>query len=262
MLALVTNDDGIGSPGLGVLARVAHAAGYDVVVAAPAEESSGASAALHGAEVDGRLVVEPRDLPGVPDGVRVLAVAADPALIAFSAAYGAFGDRPDVVLSGVNRGPNVGNAILHSGTVGAALSATALGIRSVAVSLDAAEPRHWETAELVAAHALAWFQGVDAGQRTLNINVPDVPAGELRGLRQAPLASFGAVHARIAPADEGSSTGSGDHDRDDQSVVLRYEGTERQTEPESDAGLLQAGWATATLLLAPYADTSLEVPPL
>lgn len=251
MLALVTNDDGIDSPGLGVLARVAARAGYDVLVAAPREESSGASAALHGAEHDGRLLVEPRDAPGLPGDARSLAVSADPALIAFVAAYGAFGAKPDLVLSGVNRGPNVGNAILHSGTVGAAFTATALGVRSLAVSVDSEDPRHWETAEQVAAHALAWVSRTELGRRTLNVNVPDVPPHELRGLRQAPLASFGAVHARVA-----------EPEGDDAALVLRYEGTERSTEPESDAGLLARGWATATLLLAPYADASVEVPPL
>jgi 5'-nucleotidase len=251
MLALVTNDDGIDSPGLGALARVAARAGYDVLVAAPREESSGASAALHGAELDGRLLVEAREAPGLPDGARSLAVAADPALIAFVAAYGAFGPKPDLLLSGANRGPNVGNAILHSGTVGAAFTATALGMRSLAVSVDAEDPRHWETVEQVAAHALAWVTRTELGRRTLNVNVPDLPPEELRGLRQAPLASFGAVHARVAEPEDDATA-----------LVLRYEGTERSTEPESDAGLLARGWATATLLLAPYADASVEVPGL
>ncbi|MCA5893963.1 5'/3'-nucleotidase SurE [Isoptericola sp. NEAU-Y5] len=249
MLALVTNDDGIDSPGLGVLARCALAHGLDVLVAAPHEESSGASAALHGAQEDGRLLVEERRGPGVPDEARSLAVAADPALIAFVSAYGAFGDVPDVVLSGVNRGPNVGNAVLHSGTVGAALSAAALGMRSLAVSLDAEDPRHWETAEHVTGRVLDWVVGSPPRRRTLNVNVPDVPVTELRGLRRAPLATFGAVHARVAPAGDG-----------DPALVIRYEGTEWSTEPESDAGLLAQGWATASLLIAPYADESVTVP--
>ncbi|MFI2102228.1 5'/3'-nucleotidase SurE [Isoptericola sp. NPDC019693] len=253
MLALVTNDDGIDSPGLGVLARCAVALGLDVVVAAPREESSGASAALHGAEEDGRLAVASHPSPGVPEGVLSLAVAADPALIAFVAAYGAFGEVPDVVLSGVNRGPNVGNAVLHSGTVGAALTGAALGMRSLAVSLDAADPVHWDTAENVATHALAWLLGRPLSRRTLNINVPDLPRDRLRGLRQAPLATFGAVHARIARNDD---------DPSDPGLVVRYEGTERSTEPDSDAGLLARGWATASLLLAPYADDSDVVPGL
>ncbi len=94
MRALITNDDGIDSPGLAVLARVALAAGYDVTVAAPATEHSGASACLFGVEEDGRLSVEETACPDLPDGVRSLAVGGSPALIAFLAADGGFGPRP------------------------------------------------------------------------------------------------------------------------------------------------------------------------
>jgi len=247
--ALVTNDDGIDSPGLAVLAGAALDAGYDVTVAAPARESSGASASLLGAEHDGRLVVEPRDAPGLPEGVTSLAVRAAPALIAFVAAYGGFGPKPDLVLSGVNKGANTGHAILHSGTVGAALSARTHGIAAVAVSIDAAEPRHWETARLVTDHVVGWVGRTPLDGRTLNVNVPDVAPADLRGLRQAPLASFGLVQARI-------------HEDEDRHLMLQYSGTERHTEPDSDTGLLTRGWATATLLVAPFADASVEVPGL
>ena len=249
MHALVTNDDGIDSPGLAVLAGAALDAGYDVTVAAPARESSGASASLLGAEHDGRLVVEPRDAPGLPEGVTSLAVRAAPALIAFVAAYGGFGPKPDLVLSGVNKGANTGHAILHSGTVGAALSARTHGIAAVAVSIDAAEPRHWETARLVTDHVVGWVGRTPLDGRTLNVNVPDVAPADLRGLRQAPLASFGLVQARI-------------HEDEDRHLMLQYSGTERHTEPDSDTGLLTRGWATATLLVAPFADASVEVPGL
>lgn len=249
MHALVTNDDGIDSPGLAVLAGAALDAGYDVTVAAPARESSGASAALLGAEHDGRLVVEPRRAPGLPEGVTSLAVRAAPALIAFVAAYEGFGPKPDLVLSGVNKGANTGNAILHSGTVGAALSATTHGITSVAMSVDAAEPEHWETARLVADHVLAWVRRTPLGGRTLNVNVPDLPRDRLRGLRNAPLATFGLVQARV-------------HQNEERDLMLQYSGTERESEPESDTGLLTRGWATATLLRAPFAEHDVELPDL
>ncbi|MCB7135206.1 5'/3'-nucleotidase SurE [Cellulosimicrobium marinum] len=250
MHALVTNDDGIDSPGLAVLAGAALDAGYAVTVASPARESSGASASLLGAEHDGRLVVEPRDAPGLPEGVTAsLAVRAAPALIAFVAAYGGFGPKPDLVLSGVNKGANTGNAILHSGTVGAALSATTHGIASIAVSVDAADPRHWETARLVTDHVLDWVRRTPLEGRTLNVNVPDLPVDRLRGLRAAPLATFGLVQARV-------------HEDGDRHLMLQYSGTERHSEPDSDTGLLTRGWATATLLRAPFADTEVEVPGL
>jgi 5'-nucleotidase len=247
--ALVTNDDGIDSPGLAILAGAALDAGYDVTVAAPARESSGASASLLGAEHDGRLVVEPRRAPGLPEDVTSLAVRAAPALIAFVAAHRGFGPKPDLVLSGVNKGANTGNAILHSGTVGAALSATTHGITSVAVSVDAAEPQHWDTARMVTDHVLGWLRDNPLDGRTLNVNVPDCPPDRLRGLRNAPLASFGLVQARI-------------HENEERNLMLQYAGTERHSEPESDTGLLTRGWATATLLRAPFAEHDVEVPDL
>jgi 5'-nucleotidase len=247
--ALVTNDDGIDSPGLAVLARAAIDAGYEVTVAAPPQEASGSSASLAGAGYDGRLELEQRRAPGLPDGVPSIAVSASPALIAFAASYGALGPRPDLILSGVNLGPNTGNAVLHSGTVGAAMSGTVLGIPSAAFSLGALRPTHWDTAAHVAEHVIDWLVRTPLDGRTVNVNVPDIPVTELRGLRQTPLASFGVVEGRVVESDE-------------RLVVMRYELVDTASEPESDAGWLAQGWATATLLRAPVADDGLDVPPL
>ncbi|MET0797220.1 MAG: 5'/3'-nucleotidase SurE, partial [Rhodococcus sp. (in: high G+C Gram-positive bacteria)] len=133
MRALITNDDGVDSAGIALLARVALDAGLDVVVAAPHEERSGASASLTGMGVDDHLGIERTEIEGLR-GVEVYAVQASPALIAFVATRGAFGDPPDVVLSGINHGPNTGAAVLHSGTVGAALTALTHGVPAMALS--------------------------------------------------------------------------------------------------------------------------------
>lgn len=247
MRALVTNDDGIDSLGLAVLARVAQGAGYEVTVAAPARESSGASASLFGAEADGRLMVEEKACPDLPDGVRSLAVSAAPALIAFLAVHDAFGPKPDLVLSGVNRGVNTGNAVIHSGTVGAALSAMTHRVHAVAVSMAAAEPQHWGTAEVVTAHTLDWVVRRPAEDGVLNINVPDVPVASLRGIRKAPLATFGAVQARL------DEVGGGEH-------TVVYTEIDPTQDAASDAGLLSAGWATLTLLRAPCYDDTADLP--
>lgn len=249
MRALITNDDGIDSPGLTVLAEVALEAGYEVTVAAPARESSGASASLLGAEQDGTLLVEPKACPGLPDGVPSFAVRAAPGLIAFLAAHDGFGPRPDVVLSGVNRGSNTGHAVIHSGTVGAALSAMTHQIHGLAVSLAASDPRHWATAGAVAAHGLAWLTEQPAADGVLNINVPDVPYRALRGVRQAPLASFGAVQARVHEVGKGQ-------------LMVTYAEIDPTRDADSDAGLLAAGWATMTLLQAPCFDAEAELPEL
>lgn len=247
MRALVTNDDGIDSPGLAVLARAALDAGLEVTVVAPATEHSGAGAALFGVEHDGRLAVEERPSPDLPDGVRSLAVGGAPALLTFLAADGGFGPRPDVVLSGVNRGPNTGSAVLHSGTVGAALCAATHGIPAVAVSLDAADPQHWATAEVVVARVLPWVMAQPAERGVLNVNVPDLPVDRVRGLRAAPLARFGAVQTTVDADDSGRHT-------------VRFIEPDRGQDPDSDAGLLAGGWATLTLLQAPCYDASAQLP--
>src|SRR5215469_4750340 len=122
MRALITNDDGIGSVGLRLLAEVAAGAGLEVTVAAPDTERSGSGTGLSALEPGGRLRLAEQALPGL-DGIRAVAVQASPAFIVYAATGGAFGPVPDIVLSGINVGPNVGHAVLHSGTVGAALTA-------------------------------------------------------------------------------------------------------------------------------------------
>ncbi|GAA3763131.1 5'/3'-nucleotidase SurE [Micromonospora maritima] len=220
---LVTNDDGVHAPGIRALARAAHERGLDVVVAAPRHEASGMSAALSAVTDDGRLVFGETELDGLPD-VPAYAVAASPAYIAVLAGLGVFGPAPDVLLSGINRGANAGHAILHSGTVGAALTAGNSGIRALAVSLDVLTPaaasagsggaaiavldtvddeaRHWSTAAELAATLLPWLLDADPGT-VLNLNVPDLPADQVAGLRQATLAPFGQVQVSVAERGEG-----------------------------------------------------------
>ena len=150
---LVTNDDGISSEGIRHLALVAQAAGPDVVVAAPRDQASGSSASLTAVEAEGRILVEDRHLDGL-DGVPTYAVAATPGFITLIATRGAFGRVPDVVMSGINKGANTGTAILHSGTVGVALTAGTNGCRALAVSLAGESPTNWETAARVTSQVL------------------------------------------------------------------------------------------------------------
>ncbi len=265
MHVLVTNDDGIESRGLAVLVATARAQGHDVTVAAPAREYSGASASLHGAEQDGTLVVDERTPPGVPDDVPSFAVGAAPALIAYYAAFGAFGPRPDLILSGVNRGQNTGHLILHSGTAGAALAGALHGIPGVAVSLASADPQHWDTAGVVLGPVLEWAAVHARKDRVVNLNVPDVPADRVRGLRRAPLARLGAVQAkvdrtggalRLTYADV--ETFAGAQARTDEEIDADEPGP--GGEPRTDAVLLAHGWATLTQLRAPADDPDAPLP--
>ncbi|HVE24243.1 MAG TPA: 5'/3'-nucleotidase SurE [Sporichthya sp.] len=232
-VALITNDDGIGSEGLRQLALVAAEAGCRVVVAAPMSESSGSSSSITATEADGCLLIEQRSVPGL-EGHSVWAVGGLPAYIALVATRGAFGDKPDLILSGINDGPNTGHAILHSGTVGAALTAAGQGIRSLAVSLAVGTERHWQSGAEFARRVLPALIGSPPGT-ALNLNVPNLPLEGIRGIREAPLASFGAVQTNILKSGEGF-------------VQIGLSEIDPTSEPDSDAALLARGWATLTAL--------------
>ena len=234
---LVTNDDGIDSPGLHALAAAAVRAGHEVIVAAPAEQSSGASAALTATRHEGRTVVTRHDLPGL-DGVDAWAVEAQPGHIVVAALNGWFDPTPDVVLSGINHGANVGRAVLHSGTVGAALTAGISDVRGLAVSLDVAlhptGERYWESATAVLPPVLELL--LDSPEGTvLSLNVPDRPADDLGPIRHARLAKGGIVQARVDEIRDGD---------------LRLGEIEVGDEPEegTDSALLAAGHPTLTAL--------------
>jgi len=229
---LITNDDGIDAPGLCALAEAALGVGLDVTVAAPAAQSSGSSASIMATETNGRIEVERRTLPALPD-VSAFAVHGGPGLIALIAARGAFGDPADVVLSGVNHGANVGRAILHSGTVGAALTGALNGARAMAVSLDVGmDPVqfHWAAAADSAITLLPELTARAPGT-TMNVNVPNVD--QPRGIREATLAPFGIVQMALA-------------EKDDRYVRLAVEELPLVATDDSDAAHLAAGWTTVT----------------
>lgn len=241
--ALITNDDGIDSPGLHALAAAAVAAGLEVVVAAPSWDSSGASASLTGVREDGRLLTERRQLPDIE--ARAFAVDAAPAMITLVALRGAFGAPPELVLSGINRGRNTGRAVLHSGTVGAAFTAVNHGAGGLAVSLDSADPVHWTTAAAVLAPVLAWMIE-HRPTAALNLNVPDVPLPELVGLQRGHLAQVGAVQTNVTDASEGF-------------VQITVEAVQKDPDPGSDAALLADGWAVLTPLHPTTEATDVDV---
>jgi len=234
---VVTNDDGVQSEGLRRLAEVAVSAGLGVVVAAPDGEASGSSAAMTATAADGRVKVRRLSLDGL-DATPAYAVAAVPAFIAFTAVRGAFGAHPAVVLSGINRGPNTGTAILHSGTVGAALTAASAGLPAAAFSLAAKAPdgpAHWDTAALVAAEVLPVLTDDLAGQ-VLNVNIPNVPPSALCGIRCCPLAPAGQVNLTLSDPSE------------DYLQIRLHDKTGAPPEG-SDSALLAAGYATVTPIL-------------
>lgn len=173
---LLTNDDGIHAPGLKVLERIARELSSDVWVVAPETEQSGASHSL--------TLTEPLRVRQVSR--RKFAVRGTPTDCVMMAATELVNDPPvDLVLSGVNRGANIGEDVTYSGTIAAAMEGTLLGIPSIALSqsLLPGHPPKWATAEhhgpAVVAKLLdtGWPAGV-----LMNVNFPDVPHQSVKGM--------------------------------------------------------------------------------
>lgn len=238
MRALVTNDDGVDNHGIHMLAVVAVQAGLDVVVAAPSWDSSGSSASLTAVQADGRFLVDRRDYGDFLPDVPFYAVEAAPAFISRAGLTGAFGFEPDIVLSGINVGQNTGTSVLHSGTVGAVLTAATHNCRGMAASIAmGGGPLHWDTAAAFARQVIDWLVEQPPGV-VVNLNVPNLPLDECHGLKRAKISSAGVVQATVTELGK-------DY------VKMTYVDGDGHLEDGTDAALLAAGYACVTPLSAP-----------
>ena len=246
MRVLVTNDDGIESPGLSALAEVVRQSGHDVLVAAPCWDSSGSSSSVTGVSSFGEVVWEQIPWVGWPEGA-VISVDATPALITLVAIHEKFGMRPDFVVSGINRGANTGRAILHSGTVGAAFTAFQYGCPALAMSLDVLdappESMHWGTAAMVAKRVLDWICD-DLRHAVINCNVPNVPLDGLAGIRQGVLDLLGTFQTSIT-------------EQSGRSVPMTVAESDALGN-DTDSALLQQRFASVTALLPVVEDAAVN----
>jgi 5'-nucleotidase len=230
---LVTNDDGVSSPGIAALARALVDAGHDVVVAAPLDDRSGSGAGIGPMHLNEHIIVESAEITGLPR-VPAFGVEGPPALAVMAARLGAFGEPPAIVASGVNPGCNTGRSVLHSGTVGAALTAANFGISGLAVSIDVGQAYHFETAGELAVALIEWLAG-QPPRTVINLNVPNLPLADVRGVRPARLAPFGTVRAAIAEHRHGK-------------LQLEMRATGVELSPDTDTALVQAGFAAVTAI--------------
>lgn len=232
MRVLVTNDDGVEAPGLHALAEAIVGAGHDVYVVAPSGQCSGTGASIGRLHRAGPIECTDVTWPTLP-GVPVHALDATPAAAVYAGVLGAFGPAPDVVASGINPGANCGHLVLHSGTVGAALTAAVMGIPAVSVSQAWGAEQHWATAAALVPAALTWVRASDGAPRVCSLNVPNVALAELRGVREATLAPFA--------EDWRACTRPGE-------VLLEYVGRVGEPPPGSDVALVHAGYVAVTTL--------------
>lgn len=171
-LILVTNDDGVRAPGLRLLAEALQPLGRVEVYAPESQQSAvGHSVSLHKPLRVNALEPGWHMVDGTPTDCVMLAVRS------------LLGERPALVVSGVNPGANLGDDVTYSGTVAGAFEGMLLGIPSIAVSDVSYRPEHMATAARVGAQVARYV--LEHGlpdDTTLNVNVPDRPFGELQGI--------------------------------------------------------------------------------
>jgi 5'-nucleotidase len=227
---LVSNDDGIEAPGLQPLVDALSSLGK-VQVVAPRTEQSASSHSL--------TMHEPLRVREHRPGWR--SVSGTPADCIYMAVHHLLEHRPDLVVSGINRGANLSTDVIYSGTVAAAMEACMMGLPALAVSLSLRDrnPHGWAAAAALAAGVARDIleRGLPL-ETLLNLNVPDIPAEDIRGVRVCPLGRrhyHPLVDLRRDPRGRPYYWIGGPHHR--------FEDL-----PESDGPLLEQGWATLTPL--------------
>jgi 5'-nucleotidase len=172
MRILLSNDDGYFAPGLAILAKTLADLG-SITVVAPERDHSGASNSL--------TLDRPLSVRESANGFRF--VNGTPTDCVHLAVTGLLEDMPDMIVSGINLGANMGDDTIYSGTVAAATEGYLLGIPSLAISLTSKAGRHYETAARVARDLVERFQRNPLGEPLLlNVNVPDIPYDALKGI--------------------------------------------------------------------------------
>ena len=182
MKILVTNDDGIHAPGLWAAVEALSEVG-EVVVVAPDREQSGV-----GTAISMHHPVRVTEVPPRVEGVTAYAVEGTPADCTILALESLIEDTVDLVISGINRGANLGNDIFISGTVGAAFQGFFRGIPSIAMSVASLTDVHYGPAALVARLlAQATAEGKLNAPLLLNVNLPNVPLEKIKGVSMTQL---------------------------------------------------------------------------
>ncbi len=180
MNILCSNDDGILAPGLALLADACREVG-DVTVVAPDREQSGTSHSL--------TLHRPLRPARRPDGAfQVDGTPTDCVMLALETLMP---ERPDFVFSGVNHGPNMGEDVLYSGTVSAAMEGVMLGVPGVAISFAGSDPEMMGTYRETLVRLIRRITSAEDYPRDtlLNINLPRLPAAEVQGVRVTRLGS-------------------------------------------------------------------------
>ena len=241
---LLTNDDGFDAPGLATLKEIAHEIADEVWIVAPYQDQSGVS----------QSITLNNPLRCMPRGDKQWAVSGTPSDCVILALSHLMKDNPpDLILSGINRGRNVGEDVNNSGTTGAAFTGLMYGVPSIALSMSYGASRkkvRWETARAVLPDILANFlhEGWDAGH-CLSINIPDVAPDAITGIGWTHLARKVTTSFRVEPREDL---------REKEYFWIHPVRSEGITDSSSDVAALARGQVSITALTL---DRSLTVMP-
>lgn len=238
MRILISNDDGYFAPGIEALAAVARAFG-EVTVVAPERDRSGASNSL--------TLDRPLSVRVAASGF--LYMNGTPTDCVHVAITGLFDHKPDLVLSGINDGANMGDDTIYSGTVAAAMEGYLLGVPSIAFSLAQRGQEHLSTAASVAQDLLERLtRRPPPGPMLLNVNVPACPREALRGIR---ITRLGRRHMGEAVVRSTSPRG-------DTIYWIGPAGGAKEAGPGTDFHAVANGWASVTPLESDLTAYSLD----
>ena len=177
---LIVNDDGVGAPGIKILEKVAKSLSDDVWIVAPELEQSGAGHSL--------TLTSPLRLRKIsPRKFSVQGTPTDCVMLAVNKVFN--NEKPDLILSGINRGANMGEDVTYSGTIAACMEGTLLGIPSIAMSQSYFHRKafHWATAEHYAGDIIRKLVKVGWPDDVLmNVNFPDLPPAQVKGVEIVP----------------------------------------------------------------------------
>lgn len=228
MKILASNDDGYQSPGLLVLMKALGELG-EVAVVAPERDRSGASNSL--------TLNMPVRAERMSNGV--IRVDGTPTDCVHLAITGLLDEEPDLVVAGINHGPNLGDDVIYSGTVAAATEGRFLGLPAIAVSSESFEPKHLETAARVAVTLVKRLERLPLEPNSiLNVNVPDVPYDALKGFQATRLGHRHKAEPVVA-------------DKDPRGRVIYWvgpAGPEQDAGPGTDFHAVRSGYVSITPL--------------
>ena len=261
MRILITIDDGINAPGIAALTRATsrwiercpEGEIREAIIVAPNKNYSGMSSAVGDVFDHPSVKYKKQKIEGA-DNIQGYALDAPPALCAILGAVGSFNFQPDLILSGINAGANVGRSVLHSGTVGAILTGAQLGLSGLAVSTNWGENVSYEPAADIAIEVLEVL--LHAPQRTLmNLNVPNLPRNEIKGVKRGRISTAGIVKS--------AKSGTGGPLDDEGELKLRLGaatpelGDVSDEDADEDGALIAAGYASLTPLRGPHEDSDM-----